>query len=93
MSCRRFVSGQRTIYFSASVAWYTDYERKEVAMSLTNHGRIEIYTDERQITAENVIAVLRDGYNKHLTNYQDIDYLIRFEAGEQPILREKTWDW
>ena len=53
-------------------------------MSLNSHGRIEIYTDERNITSENVIAVLRDGYNKHLTNYQDIDYLIRFEAGEEP---------
>ena len=58
-------------------------------MSLNSYGRIEIYTDERQITADNVIAVLRDGYNKHLTNYQDIDYLIKFEAGKQPILREK----
>lgn len=58
-------------------------------MNLNNHGRIEIYTDERQITADNVIAVLRDGYGAHLTNMQDIDYLIKFEAGEQPILREK----
>ena len=58
-------------------------------MSLNNHGRIEIYTDERQITADNVIAVLRDGYGAHLTNMQDIDYLIKFEAGEQPILRDR----
>ena len=56
---------------------------------MNNLGRKEIYTDEREIDSSNVIIVLQRAYSEHYTNMQDIDELIKFEAGHQPLLREK----
>ena len=53
-------------------------------------GRAVIYTDEREITSENIIRVLQETFPVHLGNAAQIDYLLRFEAGEQPQLRKKV---
>lgn len=59
-------------------------------MNQLNHvGRLKIYTDVKEITYKNVIDVLRKAYGKHLTNVADMNYLIDYEAGEQPLMREK----
>lgn len=53
-------------------------------------GRAVIYTDEREITSENIIKVLQKTFPSHIGNAQRIDELIRFEAGAQEQLRAKV---
>ena len=53
-------------------------------------GRAVIYTDEREITSENIIKVLQETFPSHIGNAQRIDELIRFEAGVQEQLRAKV---
>lgn len=52
-------------------------------------GRKVIYTDVPEITYENVIDVLRRAMVDHLANSRRIDYLIDYENGNQPLVREK----
>jgi SPP1 family phage portal protein len=52
-------------------------------------GRAEIFTYEREINESNILSVLQDAYAKHTANAAKIDYLINFEAGVQPLQREK----
>lgn len=54
-------------------------------------GIEQIYTDVPKITYENVIPILQKALGVHMKNAAHIDYLIRFEGGEQPITREKTF--
>lgn len=53
-------------------------------------GRIEIFTDEPEITSQNVIKVLRKAMPMHLINASRCDFLLRYEAGEQPNTATKT---
>lgn len=53
-------------------------------------GRAVIYTDEREITSENIIKVLQETFPSHIGNAHRIDELIRFEAGVQEQLRAKV---
>lgn len=54
-------------------------------------GRIEIFTDEPEITSKNVIKVLQKAMPMHLINASRCDFLLRYEAGEQPLKRKKTY--
>lgn len=49
-------------------------------------GRKVIYTDETEITAENVADVILNAYPTHAQNRDDIDYLYNYYKGKQPIL-------
>lgn len=49
-------------------------------------GRKVIYTDEKEITASNVVAVIQNAFLEHLTNRNDISYLYDYYKGKQPIL-------
>ena len=51
-------------------------------------GRVQLFTDEPEITYENVIDVLRTAYNEYQTTIAKIEYLLKFEAGEQPLVRK-----
>jgi len=53
-------------------------------------GRLEIFTDEPEITEKNVIRVLRNALPKHLINADRCDFLLNYEAGEQPNTAIKT---
>lgn len=55
------------------------------------YGRKILYTDVPEITYENVIDVLRKAIGGHEQNASRIDYLLRYEAGEQPLLRVKKY--
>ena len=56
----------------------------------TMYGRREITTDVAEITASNVIDVLRDAMSTHEVNRGEIEYLWNYFKGKQPILaREK----
>lgn len=53
-------------------------------------GRKVIYTDSAVITAANVVQVLKEALTTHTINKNSIDYLYKYNNGEQPILqREK----
>ena len=52
-------------------------------------GRIKIYTDVKEITKDNVIDVLTKAMIKHDQNRTQIRYLINFEKGDQPLVRDK----
>ena len=54
-------------------------------------GREKIYTDVPEITMSNVIDIVRYAYeNKHLKNARVIKFLLDYDAGIQPIIREKV---
>lgn len=54
------------------------------------NGRVRIIADVSEITPGNVIKVLQDAYNVHLANRAHMEYLIKYEKGEQPLKRKKT---
>ena len=57
----------------------------------TMYGRRVITTDVAEITAENVVDVLRRAMESHDLNRGEIDYLWKYFKGNQPILtRTKT---
>ena len=49
-------------------------------------GRKVIYTDETEITADNVADVILNAYITHTQNRDDINYLYDYYKGKQPIL-------
>ena len=53
-------------------------------------GRRVIYTDAESITEDNVIQELQNAMITHSANVIDMDFLINFEKGVQPLQREKT---
>ena len=54
-------------------------------------GRREIFTDVEAITSNNVIEILRDAITTHTINKDRCEFLLNYEAGYQPLLREKTY--
>lgn len=52
-------------------------------------GRRVIYTDETEITRDNVIAIIRQALVTHAANRFEINYLYNYYKGNQPIL-ERT---
>ena len=54
-------------------------------------GRRIIWTDEREITADNIISVLQDAWASFSANRDECDYLLSYDAGEQPLQREKHY--
>lgn len=51
-------------------------------------GRRQIFTDIAEITAENVVEVLRDALNVHAINQSEIEYLWNYYRGKTPILNK-----
>jgi SPP1 family phage portal protein len=49
-------------------------------------GRQVIYSDESEITAENVVEEIGKALSIHWKNRREIDYLERYYKGDQPIL-------
>ena len=52
-------------------------------------GRRKIFTDEKIIDESNLIKVLRSAYTTHVLNQREMQYLLDYELGEQPLPREK----
>ena len=50
------------------------------------NGRRIIYTDEPNITKQNVVSALRDAAIIHTANRTEIEYLYNYYKGRQPIL-------
>lgn len=54
------------------------------------YGRKILYTDVQEITYENVISVVQRVISEHEQNAQMVDFLLRYDAGEQPLVRKKV---
>ena len=52
----------------------------------TMFGRRVIYTDEAEITVNNIASVITDALPTHLQNSDEIQYLYDYYKGKQPIL-------
>lgn len=53
-------------------------------------GRKKIYTDKQEITEKNICEILSDAMIIHEQNRNDMQFLLNFEKGEQPLVREKV---
>lgn len=53
-------------------------------------GRKKIFTDVKHIDRTNVVKVLQKAYGVHQENANDIQLLMFFEQGKQPLQRVKT---
>lgn len=56
---------------------------------MNNVGRIQIFTDEPVIDYNNIIDVLRKAFSTHQTNAPDINFLLDYDAGIQPLQRKE----
>ena len=54
-------------------------------------GRNVIYTDVQEVTYENIIPILQEVFQQHLVNSARINYLLEYEAGNQPLMRKKKY--
>lgn len=52
-------------------------------------GRKVIYTSKEQIDSTNIIPVLRGAFEQHKVNRNEIEYLLNYYKGKQPILDRK----
>lgn len=57
-------------------------------MQLT--GRIKILTDIKEVNKNNILQVLSKSYAKHRLNACEMQYIIDYEAGIQPLPYQKT---
>ena len=58
-------------------------------LNLNCIGREKIFTDVKEITRNNVLKVLKKAYSVHRRNACDMQYLIDYEAGVQPLPYKK----
>lgn len=54
-------------------------------------GRKELFTDVSEITYENIIPILRDVFPDHQENATRTNFLLEYDAGNQPITRVKKY--
>lgn len=53
-------------------------------------GRKKIFTDEKEINEQNIIKVLSKAMLIHSENRSRMNFLLNYESGTQPLLRNKT---
>ena len=54
-------------------------------------GRYELLTDKPEVNYENIIQILQEVFPMHQVNAMRINYLLGYEAGNQPLQRVKTY--
>ena len=59
------------------------------ATGMNLFGRRKIFTAVDEVTAENVVEILRNALTDHLANLQEEEYLYWYRRGVQPILFRK----
>lgn len=52
-------------------------------------GRRVIYSDEMEVTDDNITSILEKAYGVHTGNSSEIDYLYNYYKGKQPILSKQ----
>ena len=56
---------------------------------LNRVGRRRIYTDEKYIDETNILSVLEKAYTVHCANVLDMNFLIDYEKGIHPAIRDR----
>lgn len=69
--------------------YYGKNVRPFTAICNCNFGRRIIYTNKKQITANNIVDELNKALVIHNQNAREIEYLDRYYRGDQPILYRK----
>lgn len=54
-------------------------------------GRRVIWTTEKEITADNVVAVIENAWSDFSANRMECNFLLEYDRGNQPIQRTKTY--
>ena len=72
-----------------SYMYYGKNVRPFTAICSCNFGRRIIYTNKKQITANNIVDELNKALVVHNQNAREIEYLDRYYRGDQPILYRK----
>lgn len=72
-----------------SYMYYGKNVRPFTAVCNCNFGRRIIYTNKKQITANNIVDELNKALVIHNQNAREIEYLDRYYRGDQPILYRK----
>lgn len=72
-----------------SYMYYGKNVRPFTAICNCNFGRRIIYTNKKQITANNIVDELNKALVIHNQNAREIEYLDRYYRGDQPILYRK----
>ena len=72
-----------------SYMYYGKNVRSFTAICNCNFGRRIIYTNKKQITANNIVDELNKALVIHNQNAREIEYLDRYYRGDQPILYRK----
>lgn len=72
-----------------SYVYYGKNVRPFTAICNCNFGRRIIYTNKKQITANNIVDELNKALAIHNQNAREIEYLDRYYRGDQPILYRK----
>ena len=57
---------------------------------MIGRGRERIYTDFDEVNSDNIVKVLETAFIVHGNNAADMEFLINFEKGFQPLVREKV---
>lgn len=86
----RSVTGRKERLLSQQTLVSVFLCRKEGEMDI-NYGRRIIYTDIDDVTEENVVSILRNAMITHSINRDRCTFLINYDAGVQPLIREKTY--
>ena len=55
---------------------------------MQEYGRSKIFTQEFELTEENIVTEVLKAYNQHTTHVLDITYLWDYYKGKQPILEK-----
>lgn len=58
---------------------------------MVDYGRKVIYTDVPVITSENIIPILQKAMPVFTKNASRCDFLLKYEVGNQPLKRKKTY--
>lgn len=54
-------------------------------------GRMGIFTDAREVNRDNVADIVREAMRVHEINAANMNFLIDYESGLQPLKRKKTY--
>lgn len=58
---------------------------------MSTYGRTEIFTDVPRVDSGNIIQVLRDAFIQHSKTSSECEFLLNYEAGNQPLNRVKKF--
>lgn len=65
-------------------------EEKKSTIAYDLRGRKRIYSDYFEVTPDNVIEIVQEALTWHIQNMGEMQFLLDYEKGYQPLVRKKT---